>query len=537
MARSRFAFFLFAGLASASCGSSGDGAALPSIAVPLPLASCPTAPGGGSTTVAEPTLLGTGLADRYQEGWLASPGVADLDADGTTEIVIARADKLYVFHANGTIVWSANVSGRIWASPVIADLLPAVAGLEVAVAARDRIYAFRANGTALAGFPVTARDELRSLAAGDIDGDATLELVSVCTTRLEANNQRDILVAYNPDGTVVTGFPPNTTGASGCDDACYVTGGYDQNLALGNVDGDAAVEVFATQDNAYLSLHDGDGHAFDSNAIFENRTKFLGVRFLLDYAEAQQGYSDHESTSLQAHFTNSAPAIADLDGDGTRDLIVLGSVQNTAQTNRFKGVTVFALHTDGTRLTDWVEPYYEPHYLAGLWDFDGVNIVGATNQISVAEIFPDHAGPEMVFAGFDGRVHCIDARGDEIWTYAYTGSRRVLTAGIDIADLSGDGIPEIVFASYSPDNARGELFVLDAGGHELYRLPLPGHGAMAVPTVADVNDDGTLEITVPLQSQEDRAAMALVYTVPASAENCLPWPTGRGNLRRDGNVP
>lgn len=523
-------------LSTLTLSCSGGRTPLPSVVVPLPAAACAAGPGGGSTTVSAPVLMGPGLADRYNEGWLASPAVIDLDGDGTTEIVLARADRLYVFHADGSIVWSANVTGRIWASPVIADLVPGQPGLEVAVAARDHIYAYRSNGAPLAGFPVTARDELRSLATGDIDGDGSLELVAVCTRRLEQNGQSDILVAYNTDGTVVAGFPPNTTGASGCDGACYVTGGYDQNLALGNVDQDAALEVFATQDNAYLSLHDGDGRAFDSNAIFNGRTKVLGVRFLLDYAEAQQGYSDHEDTSLQAHFTNSAPAIADIDGDGTRDLVVLGSVQNTSQSDRFKGVTLFALHPDGTRLANWVTPYHEPNYLAGLWDFDGVNVVGATNQVSVADLFPDLAGPEMVFAGFDGRIHCVDARGQEVWTYAYTASARVLTAGIAIADLSGDGRPEVVFATYSPDVGVSELMILDAGGTRLHHVALPGRGAMAVPTVADANDDGTLEIVVPLQSQDDHAPMALLYTVAGSAENCLPWPTGRANLRRDGQA-
>lgn len=520
-------------LAFASCSSSAT--PLPSVAVTPPAPVCAAAAGGGSSTVQAPTLVAS-LADRWHEGWLASPGIADLDTDGTTEIVIARAGRLLVYHADGSIVWSSDVTGRIWASPIVADLVASSPGLEVVVAARDMVYGYDAQGADLPGFPVTYRDELRTLAAGDIDGDGALELVGVTTTRLESGGQSDILIALEADGSVHTGFPPNTTGASGCDASCAVTGGYDQNLALGNVDADPALEIFATQDNAYLSLHDGDGRAFDSNPIFADRTKFPGVRFLLDYAEAQQGYSDHEATSLQAHFTNSAPAIADLDGDGTPDLVVLGSVQNAAQSNRYLGVTVFALHPDGTRLTDWIEPYHEPHYLSGLGDLGGANIVAATNQISVADIFPDRDGPELVFAGFDGRVHCIDARGDEIWTFAYTGATDVLTAGIAIADLSGDGRPEIVFASYSTSAGRSHLFVVDGGGNLLHRIALPGLGSMAVPTIADADDDGTLEITVALKSQADRAPLALVYEVQGSADNCMPWPTGRGNLLRDGYV-
>ena len=46
-----------------------------------PPPSCDPAPGGGSATVEEPELWLT-LADRWHEGWLASPAVADLDGDG-----------------------------------------------------------------------------------------------------------------------------------------------------------------------------------------------------------------------------------------------------------------------------------------------------------------------------------------------------------------------------------------------------------------------------------------------------------------------
>ena len=62
-------------------------------------------------------------------------------------------------------------------------------------------------------------------------------------------------------------------------------------------------------------------------------------------------------------------------------------------------------------------------------------------------------------------------------------------------------------------------------------------GAMAVPTVADVDGDGQLEIVVSLKDGEDRARMVLVYTVAGSADNCLLWPTGRGNDLRNGFVP
>ena len=510
----------------------GDGPPLP-----LPSPSCAPAPAGGSTTVAAPALVYT-LADRWHEGWLASPAVADLDGDGATELIVARDELLLVWHVGGptgTVAWRASTGGRIWSSPVVADLVPARPGLEVAVASRGNVYAFDAGGAALPGFPVAWRDEMRSLAAGDIDGDGALELVAVTNDPLDAGGQRDIVIAFEADGRRVAGFPPNTGGAGGCDDACYVTGGYDQNLALGDVSGDGRSDVFITQDNAYLSLHDGTGRAFDAAAIFDGRTKFSGIRFMVDYALAQQGYADNQATDEQAHFTNSAPAIADLDGDGTGELIVLGSVQNAAQSDRERGVGLWVVRADGTRPEPWVAPPRFPDFLSGLWDY-GNNVVGITNQVTVAELDPARAGPELVFAGFDGRIHAVDARGQVIWQRTYTTSATVATGGVVVADLSGDGVPELVFATYSTGGG-GHLVILDAAGNELHRTPLSGRGAMPVPTIADVDGDSDLDIVVSLKDGEDRVRQVEVYEVAGSTSNCLLWPTGRGNYRRDGYLP
>jgi hypothetical protein len=59
---------------------------------------------------------------------------------------------------------------------------------------------------------------------------------------------------------------------------------------------------------------------------------------------------------------------------------------------------------------------------------------------------------------------------------------------------------------------------------------------MAVPTIADADGDGALDIVVSLKDASADGEV-LVYSVTGSGDECLLWPTGRGNYRRDGYVP
>jgi hypothetical protein len=497
-----------------------------------PQASC-KAGTGGSATVQAPKLE-LSLEDRDEDGWLGSPAVADLDGDGRLEIVAARGARVVVWNADGSAKWTAAAgNGRIWASPVVGNFA-GDAKLEVAVAARDKVYLFDAKGAASAGFPVTFEDELRSLGAGDLDGDGKLDLAAA-TGR---SGPTDVVAAWHGDGSKVAGFPPNASGASGCTKSqapapCYLAGAYDQNLAIGDIDGDGKQDVVVPHDNAYASFHKGTGAAFDAAAGFKGSRKTPGVRYLHALDEAQQGYSDTENTSLQAHFTNTAPAIADLDGDGTFEVVMSGSVQNASQSNRKLGVGLWAVHSDASRLAGWETPFHAPEYLSGLEDLGG-NLIGETNQVTVADLNPAEKGPEILFAGFDGKIHAVSAAKKDLWATPFTTQAGVLTPGIVVADLSGDGSPEVVFTTYGAAG-KGALFVLSAGGQKLHEIALPGRGSMAAPTVADIDGDGDLEILVSLKDTEGKVAVQ-VYGVPGSQTNCVLWSTGRGNLLRNGWV-
>jgi hypothetical protein len=517
-------------IGGAGCGSSEQGqggsedGGTEGVEPPGP--ACSAAAGGGQVEVAEPELLLT-LADRWEEGWLGSPAVADLDGDGAMEIIAPRGAAMIVWGSDGALRWKfEGASGRIWSSPVVADL-QGDGQLEVAFAAHEQVFVLDSQGAPVSGFPVSWEVELRSLAAGDIDGDGEFELVAAPAH----GGPSDVMHAWNGDGSVVSGFPPNASGSSGCQDQCYLAGCFDQNLAVGDLDGDGKHDIVSAHDNAYASIHSGTGAAFDSAEGFP-APKTPGVRYLHDLAEAQQGWAPDEDTALQAHFTNTPPAIADLDGDDLPEVIMLASVQNAAQSDREQGVALWVVGHDASRMAGWEEPFHAPDYLSGLWDY-GDNIVAITNQVTVADIDPDRPGPEMLFAGFDGRIHAVAADRQAMWSVRYTDRADVGTGGILVADLSGDGAPEVIFASYSSGEGDASLFILDAGGNRLHTVALPRRGAMPVPTIADVDGNGELEIVVSLKDAADQVESVLVYTVPGSAANCLPWPTGRANLLRN----
>jgi hypothetical protein len=214
---------------------------------------------------------------------------------------------------------------------------------------------------------------------------------------------------------------------------------------------------------------------------------------------------------------------------------VVGSIQNAAQTDRRRGVGLFVFRSDGARPAAWAAPFQVRPYLAGLEDLGG-NIIGTPNEVTVADLDAATPGLEMVFAGYDGRMWCVSAGRVMRWSYQFTTASNQLPTGALVADLSGDGRPEVIFATYSTAQGTSALFILSASGALLHRVALPGRGAMATPAVGDIDRDGTLEIVVNLKDATAAGDEALVYSVPASATNCAPWPVGRRTPLRDGYV-
>ena len=154
------------------------------------------------------------------------------------------------------------------------------------------------------------------------------------------------------------------------------------------------------------------------------------------------------------------------------------------------------------------------------------------------------AGLEIVYPAYDGKLYAYAADGSTLWTYVfgtgsapYTGASEAL-----IADLSGDGVPEVLFTTFTSGAPRepevpAHLIILNNNGAELQKVELFGRGSMAAPTLADLDADGDLELIISLKDTLGGADGGVqIWDLPGASDNCLQWKTGRGGWLRQGRA-
>ena len=109
-----------------------------------------------------------------------------------------------------------------------------------------------------------------------------------------------------------------------------------------------------------------------------------------------------------------------------------------------------------------------------------------------------------------------------------------------MADLDNNGKAEVIFASWTQkgSNRAGRLHILDYLGNVIHEVDLPAafsgdwNGALAAPTLADIDGDSELEVVL------NTAHSGLVaYDLPGTSNARILWGTGRGNYQRSAFIP
>jgi hypothetical protein len=178
-----------------------------------------------------------------ETGWYSSPATADLDGNGTIEVIGGAYSFNILNGIDGTVVRNVDPQGsRMWPGIVVADL-ESDGDLEIVTANGDGyVSVFNHAGDLDWSRRPTPGNELRSLATYDLDGNGDLEII-VASTRSE-----DQWWVYNHDGSVYPTYWPELSSSSPGD----TWGCYNENLAAGDVDGDGRGEIIGPNDTHYL---------------------------------------------------------------------------------------------------------------------------------------------------------------------------------------------------------------------------------------------------------------------------------------------
>jgi hypothetical protein len=511
---------------------------------------CEPAPGGSSGDVQAPVLRTT-LAASWDENWMASPAVIDLDGDTAKEIVAARHSVLYAWDTDGTALWRAawahNASdadehgtSRMWASPAVGDFdgdtfVEIAVGSDADSESNVNVAVYDHLGELLPGWPqhFGGSDEVRAIAAGDLEGDGSFEIV------VNKTSTGPTTAVYELDGALRRGWPQVNNAT--CDppapaEECWDFGGYDQNIGIADMDGDGRLDVVSSYDAIGFGIFHDDGSPFPTDASFADRV-VTAVEAYHDLALSQQGWG----TGDRSEFTYSPPVLGDLDGDGAMELALVGDHEHSASTTN-RGNTFWVLNPDMTRPAGWDPPQDSGPPV--VYDGElGANIVHTQPTPSLGNIDDDER-LELLAPAYDGYLYAYDGDGTLQWRFAFGLTARPYNGASEalIADLNGDGVPEIVFATWSSGEPRApelpaHLVILNNNGVELQRVELFGRGSMAPPTIDDLDGDGELEIIVSLKDTLGGGEGGVqIWDVAGSATNCLLWGTGRGGYLRQGRA-
>lgn len=475
-----------------------------------------------------------------ETGWYSSPAVLNIDSDPQAEVIAGAYDLVALDGSNGSLQWRAEGNNRIWPGVALADLTGDGSVEIVTGRGGDTLTVYDLQGNTIWARNPFGAGEIRSLAIADLENDGQFEILA---GRASGGATRQISV-YEPDGTVRAGWPARRDGEPG-----YGWGMYNQNIAAGDLDGDGDKEIIGPTDTHYITALDKNGDQLLTNPIYDNFNPtgpkvWSQVGVHVDHEVDLRGYA-HCGVEHRPNFADSAPVIADLDGNGSPEIIVVGNVYNCG-TSPYTSLyhMPFIFNLDRTRWKmgefDWTAIPI-PDGSAGPLSEDYNRIETAVPNPVVADLDGDGV-QEIIYPSYDGRLHSywMDKSEHGNWPYSvYDPDEGFLRFAGEpvVADINNDGFAEVIFASWveKGTNRTGRLHILDYLGNPLHELDLPNafngdwNGALAAPTLANIDTDTELELVLVTAHSG-----VVAYDLPGSAYAKILWGTGRGNYLRSG---
>lgn len=475
-----------------------------------------------------------GCTTWCQTGWYASPAVADVDADGSPDVIWGAYDVVALRGADGTLKWRAPSGSRVWPGVAVADI-DGNGSLEV-IAGRggDQVTVYHgSSGAVVWSRSPFGGGEVRTLAVEDLEWGGQLEVV---VGRASSGSAPQLNV-YDANGTVRPGWPARRAGELG-----FGSGMYNQNVTVADLDGDGLRELIGPTDTHYITALDRGGNQLPVNPVYTGRQVWSQVGVHVDHAVDVRGFANC-GAEHRPNFADSAPVVADVNGDGTAEIVVVGNVYNCG-TSPYTSLyqMPFILKLDRTRWSgsgfDWTAlPVPGPGSAPLAEDF---NVIESALPNPVVADLDGDGRKEILFPSYDGKLHAywLDKTEHGSWPYDVPGAGIRFAGEPAVADLDNDGQAEVIFTSWPQKGgtAVGQLHILSSLGVPLQVLDLPPsfpagtwNGGLGAPTLADIDGDPDLELVVGTAHSG-----AVSYDLPGTAGARLLWRTGRGSFKRTG---
>ena len=448
------------------------------------------------------TSAGTLNAD-----WSLYPNLPELWAiysttERSTNSAVNPAGPAHVTTGAG---WPQTLTGSIFASPLMVTLSDTTKLL--AGASQDgHLSVWNADGS------LRWSQDIGSLvrsspAAGDIDADGRMEIVI-------GSGDGKLYAWHADDGTLLANFPIS------------VSGTIKSTPALAHLDADPGLDIVLQAGDGKVYIYKPDGTLYSGWPVSTGSiTDTLGNTIIA-----------------------SSPAVGDLDGDGTPEIVV-GSTSGR----------VYAWHSNGTSLTqlwprqtgDWVygspllvdlnkDGYRDVVVASGdgylyAWRGDGLSLPGFPVHLGQAVVSSPLAADidgdgdyEVVVSTILGKVVALHHDGTLVNGWPYNMSATSYSSPV-AADIDSDGYPEVLVGSHS-----GAVVALRYDGTLVPGWPRQtGDWVVGTPEVGDLDNDGLMEVAVGAYNGQ-----MFVWEATGTAHStAIAWGNFHFDAARTGAIP